>query len=142
MHFEKRELWETPGISIKKSFSYLAYYKYLKKNIVYVCGDVWDSCTWKKLSGQKFNVIFSDALHTPEAIQFEFDQLVKNSLLDEKFFILWDDLEGEMETAFYNIINKYKKHFNIKEIYLLKLNGWIGEHERKHNIGIISNFNF
>ena len=140
--FEKRDLWETPFISIKKSPSSLTSYKYFKKNIAYVCGDVWDSSSWKKLSGQKFNVIFSDALHTPEAIQFEFEQIVKNSLLDENFIILWDDLEGEMEIAFYKIIRKYKKYFNIKEIYLLKLNGWIGEHERKHNIGIISNFNF
>jgi len=138
----KRDLWDTPLKSIKESQSSLTSYKYFQKNIVYVCGDVWDSFTWEKLSGQKFNIVFSDALHTPEAIQFEFEQLVKYSLLDKEFIIVWDDLENEMETAFYKIIRKYKKHFNIKEIYLLKLNGWIGEHERKHNIGLISNFKF
>lgn len=134
--------WVTAEDSIKKNKSSLNRFRIDGKNVNYMSADVLDGNSWSKLSGNKFNIIFSDALHTPDAIKFEFEQLVKNDLLAEKFIILWDDLDGEMESAFYKIVRKYKKGFRIKEMYLLKMNGWIGQHEREHNVGLISNFKF
>ncbi len=132
--------WPTPVKSIKKSDSSLKKYSYNDKEVSYISADIWDAKSWEKLKGNKYNLIFSDALHSPQAILFEFDMLVRNELLDSKFIIVWDDLEGKMKNAFFKIIRKYDRIYHIKDIYLLKINGWIGENERAHTVGIISNF--
>jgi len=85
-------------------------------------------------------MVFSDALHTPKAILFEFEMLVKYNLLNDKFVIVWDDLVGKMQNSFYKIIRKYDKQYNIKDIYLMNINGWVGQNEAPHTVGIISNF--
>ena len=140
--FEKKETWKTNIDSIKKDDSHLTQYIYKDKKISYLCGDVFDQKTWERIPKNKFNIIFSDALHTPDAIIFEFDQILKNKLLSEEFIFVWDDLEGEMEYAFYNIIKKYGEKLNIQQTYLFEINGWVGEHERKHKVGLISNIRF
>ena len=103
--------------------------------------DVWDENSWARLKGQKFNMVFSDALHTPKAILFEFEMLVKYDLLDSQFIIFWDDLVGKMKNSFYRIIRKYDRQYQVKDIYLLSINGWIGQNEGPHTVGVISNFN-
>jgi len=132
--------WKTKTGSIKTNDSSLKKYKYNSTDVSYLSGDVWDENTWSKLKGNKFNVVFSDALHTPQAILFEFEMLVKYDLLDKKFIIIWDDLVGKMKNSFFRIIRKYDKEYNIQDIYLLNINGWIGEHEPPHTVGVISNF--
>jgi len=134
--------WETMPGSIKKNASSFKEYKYGDKEVCYLSADVWDSNSWARLQGQRFNLVFSDALHSPEAILFEFEMLVKFRLLDEQFIILWDDLEGKMVNSFYKIIRKYNELYTIRDIYLLSINGWVGVNERPHSVGIISNFNF
>ncbi|HEX4849987.1 MAG TPA: hypothetical protein VFV08_04225, partial [Puia sp.] len=134
--------WETPKNSIKKNESTLKTFDYQSREVKYLCADVWDSNSWSKLQERKFNIIFSDALHTPEAILFEFEMLVKYDLLDKKFVIIWDDLVGKMKRSFYKIIRKYNRTYGLKEIYLFNINGWIGEYETPHTIGVISNFSF
>lgn len=134
--------WETLGESLKTNKSSLSTYSKIGKKVNYLSADIWDSYSWSKLTGNKFNIIFSDALHTPEAIYFECEMLMKYKLLDSRFIIMWDDLIGEMKDSFFKIIRKYKRAYKIKEVYILKTNGWVGEHESKHQIGIISNFKF
>jgi hypothetical protein len=140
LNFKEKTEWQTPAGSIKKTFSSLKKYSYNKMEVDYMCADVWDENSWAKLKGNKFNIVFSDALHTPEAILFEFEMLVKFELLADKFIIVWDDLVGKMEKSFYKIIRKYDHKYQIKDIYLLNINGWIGEHEKPHTVGVISNF--
>lgn len=132
--------WETPANSIKKSKSSLKTYTFNRSEVKYLCADVWDENSWSKLKDSRFNLVFSDALHTPEAILFEFEMLFKYNLLDEKFVIVWDDLVGKMKNSFYKIIRKYNKVYKLQDIYLLSINGWVGEHESPHSVGIISNF--
>ncbi len=134
--------WGTPPNSIKKTPSSLKSYNFRQNKIRYLCADVWDQNSWAKLKGHRYNLIFSDALHTPEAILFEFEMLAKFELLDEKFIIVWDDLVGKMKNSFYRIIRKYHQAYRLKEIYLLEINGWVGEHEKAHSVGIISSFDF
>jgi hypothetical protein len=134
--------WDTPPNSIKKNQSSFGAYTFGDKNVNYLSADVWDTYSWSKLEGNKFNMVFSDALHTPQAILFEFEMLVKYGLLDEKFVIVWDDLVGKMKNSFFSIIRKYNEVYNIQDIYLLEVNGWVGEHEGTHSVGIISNFAF
>lgn len=137
---EKAEFWDTPKKSIKKTSSYLKHFQFENKQIAYLCADVWDENSWSKMRGNKYNLIFSDALHTPEAILFEFEMLVKYDLLDDRFVIVWDDLVGKMKNSFFKIIKKYDKKFGIDDVYFLNVNGWVGQFEKPHSVGIISNF--
>ena len=137
-----RTEWATPAGSIKKNASSLKTYTFGDKKVNYLSADVWDTNSWAKLEGNKYNIVFSDALHTPKAILFEFEMLYKYRLLDEKFIIVWDDLVGKMRNSFFSIIRKYNKVYQIKDIYLLEVNGWVGQHEGAHSVGIISNFAF
>jgi hypothetical protein len=139
--FKSLEEWETPSWSIKKNPSSFKTYRFNETEVSYLSADVWDENSWAKLKGNKFNMVFSDALHTPQAILFEFEMLVKYDLLDGQFVIFWDDLVGKMKNSFYKIIRKYDKVYKIQDIYLLNINGWVGENEAAHTVGIISNFN-
>jgi hypothetical protein len=132
--------WSTPDNSIKKTDSSLKKYTYKTNTVSYLSADVWDENSWEKMNGKKFNIVFSDALHTPEAILFEFEMLVKYDLLADKFVIVWDDLVDEMQKSFYQIIEKYDRKYKIKDKYLISVNGWVGQFEGKHTVGIISNF--
>lgn len=140
LSFKEKSEWQTPEKSIKKTKSSLKKFDYKGQQVNYLCADVWDENSWSKLEGNKYNLVFSDALHTPKAILFEFEMLVKYQLLDEKFVIVWDDLVGKMKNSFFKIIKKYDQKYQIRDIYLLNINGWIGEHEKPHSVGIISNF--
>ena len=142
LDLKDRTEWVTPATSIKKIPSSLKRYGYGGKEVSYLSADVWDVNSWSRLEGNKFNLIFSDALHTPEAILFEFEMLVKFGLLGERFVIVWDDLVGKMERSFHKIIRKYNEVYGIRDIYLVKINGWVGEHEGAHTVGILSNFTF
>lgn len=137
--FQSKESWSSPRSSIKKTDSSVKTYSFDGNPVRYISGDVWDENSWKKLHGKKFNLIFSDALHSSDAILFEFEMIVKYDLLDEKFLIFWDDLHGKMRKAFLNIVRKYNEKFMIKDVYLIQINGWIGQHENQHPVGIISN---
>lgn len=138
----RKSSWDSLPKSIKKQQSSLAEYVYQQKQVNYLSADVWDERSWAKLEGQKFNLVFSDALHTPKAILFEFEMLVKYNLLDDKFVMLWDDLVGKMQYSFYRILKKYDKKYQVKESCLVNINGWVGEHEAPHTIGLIANFSF
>jgi hypothetical protein len=140
LQFQSKEEWETKRGSIKKVRSSLSAYTYNGMDVKYLSADVWDETSWAKLEGEKFNMIFSDALHTPEAILFEFEMLVKYKLLHEQFIIVWDDLVGKMKKSFFKIIQKYDKVYNIEDIYFLQVNGWIGKNEQPHSVGMISSF--
>ena len=138
--FIGKKEWATPGKSIKKNDSSLKNYTFGDKKAAYLSADVWDEGSWEKLKGNKYNIVFSDALHSPKAILFEFKMLEKYQLLDDRFVIVWDDLVGKMQDSFYKIIRRYNEAYGIRDIYLLKVNGWVGEHEEPHTVGIISNF--
>jgi hypothetical protein len=135
-----RTEWPTPPGSIKKNPSSLNAYTFDSKKVTYLSADVWDANSWSRLEGNKFNLVFSDALHTPQAIMFEFEMLVRYGLLDDRFVIVWDDLVGKMRNSFFKIIRKYNEVYKIKDIYLLGINGWVGRNEDPHSVGIISNF--
>jgi hypothetical protein len=132
--------WDTPAGSIKKNRSSLSSFTYGSKEVNYLSGDIWDTNSWAKLEGNTYNMVFSDFLHTPKAILFEFKMLVKYKLLGDRFIIVWDDMVGKMKNSFFRIIRKYSKVYEIRDIYLLQINGWVGKNEGPHSVGIISNF--
>lgn len=139
LRLQQRNEWPTPAGSVKKNPSSLKTYD---RQIAYLSADVWDEASWARLKGNKYNIVFSDALHTPQAILYEFKMLEKYGLLDDRFVIVWDDLVGKMKNSFFRIIRRYNERYGIKDIYLLEVNGWIGVNEGPHSVGIISNFEF
>ncbi len=87
----------------------------------------------------KFNFIYSDALHTPEAIYREYKDLISSSLSD-KFIIYYDDLDIKgMTDMFKKIFYDLKINFNDLNAYTFYINGWVGQNERPHKNGIITN---
>jgi len=142
LNMGERTEWATWNDSIKKTPSSLTSYTYKSNKLDYICADEWDKNSWEKMAGKKFNIIFSDALHDPEALLFEFDMIEKHGLLDEgKFVMVWDDLGGEMIDSFLKIKKRLAKTRGIgkKNTYIININGWIGSHWGKHNVGIITN---
>jgi hypothetical protein len=137
------EEWDTIRSSKKKGKSSLAFYRFDHNDIRYISGDIWDENSWKILSKQKFNVIFSDACHTPEALLFEYSMLKRYDLIGhDEFILIWDDLGGSMTTAFLHIYEDMKGRCRLtsENITLNKYRGWLGQHEYKHLIGIIMKF--
>lgn len=69
----------------------------------YLRGDQFSKDTWAALRGRQFNFIFSDGVHSPEALRAELDFLLAEALVDTSgpFVMYWDDLVNiEMQTAF------------------------------------------
>lgn len=137
--------WDTMNGSIRKEKSTLSSYNATNNNqVMYLSGDIWDEKSWLRLSGKKFNLIFSDAFHSPDALMYEYNMLKKYELLDsEEFIIMWDDLGGEMTKAFMEICNDLRSEFQLHKsaCFILPLNGWIGVNWNQHNVGIILKVN-
>lgn len=142
--FQKKDHieWATLKESKKQEKSSLTTYYYAKRNneISYLSGDIFDENSWKRLSGNKYNLFYSDAFHTPDALIYEYEMITKYLLIDdEEFILVWDDLHEEMEKSFDKIWHKLQKKYNLKENNRLRigLNGWLGQNEFIHEIGII-----
>jgi hypothetical protein len=132
--------------SLKRKNSSLTEYLYaLNQNrIKYISGDIFDENSWQRLAGVKYNIIFSDAFHSPDALLHEYELIKKYGLLDEdEFLLVWDDLHGQMETSFIKIWAELNRKYNLKEDSKLRIrvNGWVGKNENLHEIGIITKFN-
>jgi hypothetical protein len=74
----------------------------LSSNVHYLSADQFRDETWQKLSGRRFNLVFSDGIHSSAALRTELQFLLKNDLIDrERFAMFWDDLWGDdMQSAF------------------------------------------
>ncbi len=134
--------WPTKPDSVREQESYIKTYKFLSNKVNYMAGDIWDENCWKKLNGNKYNVIFSDALHDPKALVWEYAMIEKYALLDNDFLMFWDDLNNGLEQSFYKIAKSLKQKFNLKNqnIRLIKINGWLGQnYPIKHDVGIVTN---
>lgn len=110
----------------------------------YVQGSVFDDSTWSQLVPPElgFNLIFSDACHTPEGLMAEWVQLTKRKLIDlRKFAIVWDDLDGgdgDMCRTVRLICRRLTAMAGGGSFDLFQINGWLGQHEGKHWVGCFS----
>jgi hypothetical protein len=140
--FISEKSWSTMNTSIRSEDSSIKVYKYKSNQISYLAADIWDENSWAMLKNRKFNLIFSDALHDPNALLWEFDMIKKYGLLDNEFIIIWDDLNHGLENSFYKIAVELKQTYKLKKknIRKIKVNGWLGNnYPFKHDVGIISN---
>jgi hypothetical protein len=141
LQYHDKVEWNAPEKSLRKEKSSLSKFTYNNNNVNYLAGDIWDENSWSKLKGNKFNIIFSDALHDPEALLWEYKMIKKYDLLADDFIFFWDDLNAGLKESFEFIANDLKvanKKITNKPYYL-KLNGWLGVNEHQHEVGIISN---
>jgi hypothetical protein len=110
--------------------------------ITYLSADIMDEASWKALAGQQFNLIFSDAFHSPDALLWEISMLLKYNLIKkDRFVIMWDDLGGHMTEGFLKIkkILVQQGYINSGNAYIIKTNGWLGQNWPQHEVGIITN---
>lgn len=110
----------------------------------YFKGDVLneeDTKDFKNFIKLKFNIIFSDALHEPEAVYSEYENIYKN-LLEDKFIIYFDDLDfPEIKKTVKKIRLDLLKSNETVNFYTFKVYGWIGQYEKMHLNGILTNIN-
>ena len=101
-----------------------------------------DTEEFKNLSKTKFNFVFSDALHEPEAVFSEFNNLIKGEL-EENFILYYDDLDFDgLSEVTYKIFKELNKDYENLYFCTFYINGWIGQHEKLHKNGIISTIDF
>jgi hypothetical protein len=102
-----------------------------RRNIFeYISGDQFLDSTWALLRGRSFNLIFSDGVHTAEALRAELHFLLKYNLIDpERCVMFWDDLQSDaMQAAFLDNAKKLCAMFrrDDKAISLFQLHGTYG----------------
>lgn len=134
--FQSQNSYEIDTLSKKKASKRTSLTSYLckKKNnkVLYLSADQFRDDTWETISNQcaRFNFVFSDGAHSPEALLNEFNYLMQFDLIDrEEFVMFWDDMWDEsMQNAFYEIALKLCKTFACGEdhIALYSLHGSYG----------------
>lgn len=132
--------WATMETSTKKGESSLTSYRLQSNEVRYLSGDIFDEGSWARLAGEKFNVIFSDAFHSPDALRFEYEMLKRYRLIaDEQFIMMWDDLGGGMTREFFHIYDAMQLEHGLTSanLSLNAYRGWLGEYVAKHMIGMI-----
>lgn len=102
--------------------------------------DISDTSKFINLYPDKFDFIFSDALHTPQAIRAEYNLIIKKCL-SENFILYYDDLDFEgLEDEFFRIKKEIQEDRKTTiNCYTFYIYGWIGTKEKLHKNGIITN---
>ena len=135
--------WETMAESLRKRPSRLTEYSFAANNnrVRYLAGDVFDEASWQRLAGEKFNLVFSDAYHSGDALIREWEKLKRFELLDAReFTMLWDDLDSpEMQSAFAQIVAEMQTLYGVarEDCGIGRAHGWIGPHEPPHQVGLV-----
>lgn len=116
------------------------------KRVSYFEMDAMSPASWKLLRGTRFGLIFSDAFHSGDAIRQQYELMRQYDVIDpDEFFILWDDIDytnnPDMVQAFGDIAKDLIKSFDLRtdSAFMFEINGWIGEHEPPHNMGVVNN---
>ena len=116
-------------------------------NLFYFQGDVLNKDDTKDFSSSldfKYDFIFSDALHTKEGIDSEFDNIIQDKLA-ENFMIYYDDLDIKwavptVEPGVIESFQKLKAQNHNVYLYTFWIYGWLGKNENMHKNAIITNF--
>jgi len=138
---ESRREFATAVASIKKCPSSLTrlHYRRQRNTVDYLSGDVFDPIAWQQLSGRKFNIIFSDAFHSAEALQTEAREILRQNLMDPgEVIVVWDDLHNEMAQVFRDICEAFG-HARPKcrsNSFIVPLKGWLGDNWEDHPVGL------
>ncbi len=113
-------------------------------NIYYFKGDVLnksDAKSFSKALDLKYDFVMSDAMHTKEGVLEEFTNLIEGNL-SEEFILYYDDLDfPNLEDAalmnYFKLVSSYAG----LNFYTFWISGWVGQNEKMHKNGIITNIN-
>jgi len=108
----------------------------------YIQGNVLIEDDWKPLKdlNKKHNLIFSDALHSNEGLQAEFDNYILDHLAD-KWVIVWDDAwSAPVQHIKQNFIPELMKRYGDVYMRLATVQEWV--RGKTHPIFIVSNCKF
>jgi hypothetical protein len=121
------------------------YYRYGANEIAYLEGDIARAAHWDALADLRFNLVFSDACHRPDMLRHEWRMFERYGLLDRAGFVtVWDDLDrdanGPVTRAFEEIAHALRRRHRLAPDagFRLELNGWLGQHEHRHTIGVVN----
>jgi hypothetical protein len=136
--------WPTPVQSLRKQASRETCCRFPSRynDVRYLAADVFDEQAWRRLRGTQFNLVFSDAFHSPDALRHEFRMIDHYDLLDpHEFVLVWDDLHGSMRDAFEEIGAAVCRRHRLppKNQFVLPLRGWLGVNETPHPVGFVLN---
>jgi hypothetical protein len=94
----------------------------------YLSADQFRDDTWAALKPNKFNLIFSDGVHSASALTTEMQFLLRHDLIDRnRFAMVWDDLfEITMQSAFLANALTLAAIFPRHKFGVLKLHGTYG----------------
>ena len=131
---------------IAKNSNYIFEEKNKKNNTLsYFQGDVLskkDTVLFKEKYKEKFNFVFSDALHEHDAVISEYKNIIKGNL-DDEFILYFDDLDFPgLEKTVNFIYSDLKKEYNKLFYTTFYINGWVGQHEKLHKNGLVSTIDF
>lgn len=109
-----------------------------RNRVDYLSGDIFDPGAWSKLAGRQFNLVFSDAFHSADALRTEADAILSHGLLHpDEVVVVWDDLNGEMADAFRAICGRFAaaRHGCRSTSFVVPLKGWLGNNWDDHPVG-------
>jgi hypothetical protein len=148
-HFEvlERREWSTMPSSLKQTPSSLTVMRHHRRSndVEYLCGDVFDRASWAQLAGRQFNLVFSDAFHSPDALLHECEMWLDHQLLDpDEVIIMWDDLDGDMADAFRESCRRLaRRRPGLRHTrFVVPLRGWLGENWTHHQVGFFLSASF
>lgn len=123
----------------------LQWYRCGSNRVGYLQGDIAAAGDWQALAGRRFNLVLSDACHQPDMLRAEFGMLLAHDLLDPAgFVIVWDDLDrrdsGPMTRTFTELAAALRARYRLAPecAFRLELNGWLGQHEHRHTVGVVN----
>lgn len=144
--------WERMNPRLAERFEHegldagLCWFRHRTNRIGYLQGDIGRSEDWARLAGRRFNLILSDACHQPDMLSRELSMLERYDLLDTAgFVVVWDDLDrdadGPVTAAFEEIGARLRERCALARdgCFRIELNGWLGQHEHRHTVGVINN---
>lgn len=124
------EIETLSGKKATKTTSLTGYSYHDKNKIFYLSADQFRRDTWEHLKGKRFNFVFSDGVHSPNALIAEMDYLMQFDLIDrDEFVMFWDDMwNSGMQNAFYESASRLCQMFGCSEdhIALYNLHGSYG----------------
>jgi hypothetical protein len=115
-------------------------YRVSSNDLVYFKGDVFNSqdlINFKELASSG-NIIFSDAHHSYDGVKSEYENFISGIIKDD-FYIFYDDLNKGILKAFKEIASSLHKSDDSINAYSFYINGWIGNNEKMHKVGLITN---
>jgi len=115
-----------------------------ENKLIYFIGDLLDEKDTDEFKNidEKYDLIFSDALHTKKGVMAEYRNIIKDSLSDT-FVLYFDDLDfPDLMSASLEIFEDLKIQYDNLSFLTFDIHGWVGENEKFHRNGFITNIDF